>query len=54
MGLRIKAFRARTTYAPIAKRVGARRKTILFIEKGAYNPFNKVGSRHSQNMANDL
>jgi len=42
MGISIKAFRARTTYEHIAKRVGVRRETILFIERGEYNLFIKL------------
>jgi putative transcriptional regulator len=37
---RIKEFRARydLTQAELAKRVGVRRETIVFLEKGRYNP----------------
>jgi len=37
---RIKEFRARydLTQEDLAKMVGVRRETILFLEKGAYNP----------------
>jgi putative transcriptional regulator len=37
---RIKEFRARydLTQAELAKKVGVRRETIVFLEKGRYNP----------------
>ncbi len=40
MKTRIKELRARhgLTQEDLAKRVGVRRETILFIEKGGYNP----------------
>ncbi len=40
MRTRIKEFRARydLTQAELAKRVGVRRETIVFLEKGRYNP----------------
>jgi putative transcriptional regulator len=40
MRTRIKELRARygMTQEDLAKRVGVRRETILFIEKGEYNP----------------
>jgi len=40
MRTRIKELRARygLTQEDLAKRVGVRRETILFIEKGDYNP----------------
>jgi putative transcriptional regulator len=40
MKTRIKELRARynMTQEDLAKRVGVRRETILFIEKGEYNP----------------
>jgi putative transcriptional regulator len=41
---RIKEFRARydLTQEDLAKKVGVRRETILFIEKGEYNPSIKL------------
>ena len=41
---RIKELRARynLTQADLAKKVGVRRETILFIEKGRYNPSLKL------------
>lgn len=40
MKTRIKEFRARydLTQEDLAKKVGVRRETILFLEKGKYNP----------------
>ena len=40
MRTRIKEFRARydLTQAELAKKVGVRRETIVFLEKGRYNP----------------
>lgn len=40
MRTRIKEFRARydLTQEDLAKKVGVRRETILFLEKGKYNP----------------
>jgi putative transcriptional regulator len=40
MRTRIKEFRARYdfTQEDLARKVGVRRETILFIEKGKYNP----------------
>jgi putative transcriptional regulator len=40
MKTRIKEFRARhdLTQADLAKNVGVRRETIVFLEKGKYNP----------------
>ncbi len=44
MRTRIKELRARydLTQEDLAKRVGVRRETILFIEKGNYNPSLKL------------
>ena len=44
MKTRIKELRARydLTQEGLAKKVGARRETILFIEKGRYNPSLKL------------
>jgi len=40
MKTRMKEFRARhdLTQAELAKKVGVRRETIVFLEKGKYNP----------------
>ncbi|TFH23745.1 transcriptional regulator [Candidatus Bathyarchaeota archaeon] len=45
---RIKEFRARydLTQEDLAKKVGVRRETILYLEKGKYNP--------SLNLAHDI
>ncbi len=44
MKTRIKELRARynLTQEELAKRVGVRRETILFLEKGKYNPSLKL------------
>lgn len=44
MKTRIKEFRARydLTQDDLARKVGVRRETILFIEKGKYNPSLKL------------
>jgi len=44
MRTRIKEFRARCnlTQEELAKRVGVRRETIVFLEKGKYNPSLKL------------
>lgn len=48
MKTRIKEFRARhdLTQAQLAEQVGVRRETIVFLEKGKYNP--------SLKLANDI
>ena len=48
MRTRIKEFRARydLTQEDLARKIGVRRETILFIEKGKYNP--------SLNLAHDI
>lgn len=48
MRTRIKEFRARfdMTQADLALKVGVRRETIVFLEKGKYNP--------SLNLAHDV
>ena len=44
MKTRIKEFRARSglTQEELAKRVGVRRETIVFLERGKYNPSLKL------------
>ena len=44
MDTRIKEFRARydLTQENLAKKVGVRRETIVFLEKGKYNPSLKL------------
>jgi len=47
---RIKEFRARhdLTQEALAKMVGVRRETIVFLEKGKYNPSLKLAYRISR------
>jgi len=47
MKTRIKEFRARynLTQEELARKVGVRRETILYIEKGKYNPSLKLAYR---------
>ena len=47
MKTRIKEFRARynLTQEELAKRVGVRRETIVFLEKGKYNPSLELAHR---------
>lgn len=47
MKTRIKEFRARydLTQEELAKKVGVRRETIVFLEKGKYNPSLKLAYR---------
>ena len=44
MKTRIKEFRARhnLTQDDLAKKVGVRRETIVFLERGKYNPYLKL------------
>ena len=50
MKTRIKEFRARydLTQGELAEKVGARRETINFLEKGKYNPSLKLAYKISQ------
>ena len=50
MNNRIKEFRARhdLTQIDLAKKVGVRRETIVFLEKGKYNPSLKLAHDISQ------
>jgi len=47
MRTRIKEYRARynMTQEELARRVGVRRETIVFLEKGKYNPSLKLAYR---------
>lgn len=47
MKTRIKEFRARfdLTQEQLAKKVGVRRETIVFLEKGEYNPSLKLAAK---------
>ena len=50
MKTRIKEFRARydLTQKELAQKVGVRRETIVFLEKGKYNPSLKLAYRIAQ------
>jgi putative transcriptional regulator len=50
MRTRIKEFRARhnLTQEQLAKKVGVRRETIVFLEKGKYNPSLKLAYKISK------
>ena len=52
MKTRIKEFRARydLTQIDLAKKVGVRRETILFLEKGKYNPSLRLVSSQPYNV----
>ncbi|MDD1658087.1 MAG: helix-turn-helix transcriptional regulator [Methanomicrobiales archaeon] len=56
MRTRIKEFRARhsLTQEDLAKRVGVRRETILFIEKGNYNPSLKLAHAIARSLGTTL
>jgi putative transcriptional regulator len=49
---RIKEFRARSdmTQETLAKLVGVRRETIVFLEKGKYNPSLKLAYRIARSL----
>jgi putative transcriptional regulator len=50
MKTRIKEYRARygLTQAKLAEKVGIRRETIVFLEKGKYNPSLKLAHKISK------
>ncbi|WP_289136310.1 helix-turn-helix transcriptional regulator [uncultured Brevibacillus sp.] len=50
MKTRIKEYRAKfnLTQAELARKVGARRETISFLEKGEYNPSLKLAVKIAQ------
>lgn len=52
MKTRIKEFRARhdLTQEALANLVGVRRETIVFLEKGKYNPSLKLASRIARSL----
>ena len=56
MRTRIKEFRARhdLTQEDLAKQVGVRRETILFIEKGKYNPSLKLAYLIAQTLQSSI
>ncbi|MFC4077300.1 helix-turn-helix transcriptional regulator [Salinithrix halophila] len=52
MKTRIKEYRARCnlTQALLAKKVGVRRETIVFLEKGEYNPSLKLAVKVAREL----
>ena len=56
MRTRIKELRARhdLTQEDLAKKVGVRRETILFIEKGKYNPSLKLAYLIAQKLQSSI
>jgi putative transcriptional regulator len=52
MKTRIKEFRARynLTQEDLAKKVGVRRETIVFLEKGKYNPSLQLAHDVAKNL----
>jgi putative transcriptional regulator len=52
MKTRIKEYRAKydLTQAELARRVGARRETISFLEKGEYNPSLKLAVKIAREL----
>ncbi|MDD2620488.1 MAG: helix-turn-helix transcriptional regulator [Syntrophomonadaceae bacterium] len=52
MKTRIKEYRARLnlTQAQLAQKVGVRRETIVFLEKGEYNPSLKLAAKVARNL----
>ena len=56
MRTRIKELRARynLTQEDLARRVGVRRETILFIEKGTYNPSLKLAHNIAKSLGTTI
>ncbi|HOW13924.1 helix-turn-helix transcriptional regulator [Methanosarcina sp.] len=56
MKTRIKEFRARhdLTQEALAKLVGVRRETIVFLEKGKYNPSLKLAYRIARSLGSTI
>jgi len=56
MRTRIKELRARydLTQEDLARKVGVRRETILFIEKGKYNPSLKLAHQIAQALQSSI
>ena len=56
MKTRIKEFRARynITQEDLAKKVGVRRETIVFLEKGKYNPSLKLAHNVSKTLKSKI
>jgi len=52
MKTRIKEYRARFnfTQAQLAQKVGVRRETIVFLEKGEYNPSLKLAAKVAREL----
>ena len=52
MKTRIKEFRARydLTQEALAKKVGVRRETVVFLEKGKYNPSLKLAYKLARSL----
>ena len=56
MKTRIRELRAKTgiTQEELAQKVGVRRKTIVFLEKGKYNPSLKLAYRVAQTLGSTI
>jgi len=56
MKTRIKEYRARfnLTQAQLAQKVGARRETIVFLEKGEYNPSLKLAAKVARELGTTI
>lgn len=56
MKTRIKEFRARydLTQDDLAKKVGVRRETIVFLEKGKYNPSLKLAVQVAKTLKSSV
>jgi len=56
METRMKEFRARTnmTQAALAEAVGVRRETIVFLEKGKYNPSLRLAWQVAQTLGTSV
>lgn len=56
MKTRIKEFRAKydLTQEDLARKVGVRRETILYIEKGKYNPSLKLAYRIAKALSTTI
>ncbi|RXE56678.1 XRE family transcriptional regulator [Methanoculleus taiwanensis] len=56
MQTRIKEFRAKLglTQEDLAKRAGVRRETIVFLEKGKYNPSLKLAYRVAHELGTTI
>ncbi len=56
MKTRIRELRAKTgiTQEELAQKVGVRRETIVFLEKGKYNPSLKLAYRVAQTLGSTI